>query len=148
MEIPGTTVPEKDIGAISDFLEQQGYREISSTEAVVHSVRGRKIWNLINVGDPRRNYHSTDVYVGSDKIQVKTEVDTWFGLGTEHDKSVFAAEIEMLDTFLQTREFSPAPLQKVLARRRKSDLKTFLIMIGIAILIGIGLAVALIKGSG
>gem|GEM_PF-3680651 len=146
--IPVAAETVQDIGVISDFLRRQGYRDTSSTEAAVHGVRGRKIWNLLNIGDPRRNYHSTDVTVGPVEITVKTEVDTWFGLGTEHDKAVFGAEIEMLGHLLQTGELSPAPLHEAQARRRRSDLKTFLILIGVAIVIGIGLAVALIEGLG
>jgi hypothetical protein len=134
----------QDNDMISDFLAQQGYRDISVKESRINAVRGHKIWNLMNIGDPRRNYHSTEVSVSSDVISVKTHIDAWFGLGTKYDKAVFAAEIEMLRHFLQTRELSLAPLQEAQARRRKSDLMTFLIIIGVGILIGIGV----VKGLG
>ncbi len=135
--IPVASRAEQDVSVISGFLARQGYRAISSTETAVHAVRGRKIWTLINVGDPRRNFHTTDVSFGPDNIEVKTEVDSWFGMGTEHDKAVFAAEIKMLSVFLQTRELSAGPLAEAQGRRRASDLKSFLIVVGIGIMIGI-----------
>lgn len=112
-------------------------RDISVVGSVVNAVRGHKIWNLVNVGDPRRNFHSTEVSVNPDMILVRTEVDTWFGLGTEHDKAVFASEIKILSSFLQAGELSLAPLQEAQTRRRKSDFRTFLILVGVGILLGV-----------
>jgi len=127
----------QDCDTISDFLVRQGYREISVIDSGVNAVRGHKIWNLMNIGDPRRNYHSIEVTVNPGIIHVKTQIDSWFGLGTQYDKAVFEAEITMLRHFLQTRELSLAPLQEAQALRRKSDMKTFLILIGVGICIGI-----------
>ena len=134
----------KSINTISEFLTRMGYRDASRTDTTINALRGHKLMNLINVGDPRRNYHTTEVAVGTDAVDVKTQVDSWYGLGTEHDKAVFAVEIEMLRHFLQTGEFSLTPLQEAQVRRRKSDIKTFLLGLGIVILFGFFAVVAII----
>jgi len=131
---PGT---ERGVDVVSDFLNRLDYRDISAAGSVVNAVRGHKIWNLINIGDPRRNFHSTEVSVTPDMIRVRTTIDTWFGLGTEHDKAVFVSEIKMLSSFLQAGELSFAPLQEAQTRQRKSNLKTFLILVGVGILVGV-----------
>ncbi len=127
---------------ISGFLVQQGYREIAASEQEVSAVRGRKVLNLVNAGDPRRHHHSTKVTIGPDAVHVKTHIDSWFSLGTKHDVAVFFAEIEVLRHLLQTKKLSLAPLQEAQARRRKSDLMILLSAVGIAILLGIAVAIA------
>jgi hypothetical protein len=147
-EIPIAPETKQQISAISNFLAQQGYRNISAADSGVHAMRGRKIWNLINLGDPRRNYHSTQASIRHDTLDVKTCIDSWFGLGTKHDKAVFAAEIEMLRRLLHTGELSPAPLLEAQARRRKSDLTKLLLLVGVGVLIGIGAVTAVILAKG
>ncbi len=134
-----------DNDLISDFLVQQGYRDVSITDSRIGAVRGHKIWNLFTIGDPRRNYHSILVSIAPGLISVRTQVNSWFGLGTQHDKAVFVAEIDILKHFLQTGKLDYSLLEEAQARQRKSDLITFLILIGVGVLFGIAVVIVLIK---
>lgn len=133
--------PDPDV--VSEFLNRRGYREIARTDDGVTAVRGSKAWNLINIGDPRRLYHSTHVTLGPDSVAVRTEVDTWFGLGTRHDAAVFEAEIDMLGQLLETGVADESLLSEAQARRQKSDLFTCLILLGIGVLLGVAAVAAM-----
>ena len=122
---------------IFDFLTKQGYRDISGTDTTFTGVRGHKLLNLFNVGDPRRLYHTISVTLSDDAISVMIQVDSWYGLGTEHDISVFVAEVEMLKNALITERMDNTPLIEAQKRRRKSDWKIFFILVGVAILIAV-----------
>ncbi|MHC5138607.1 MAG: hypothetical protein ACYSOF_01760 [Planctomycetota bacterium] len=122
---------------IFDFLTKMGYRDISDSENIFIGVRGLKFWTLFNIGDPRRNYHIISIEMSCEILNIVIKMDSWYGLGTEHDISVFVAEIEMLKTFLETECLDYSPLNEAQKKRRKSDWMTFFILLGVSFLIAV-----------
>jgi len=121
---------------ILDFLAKQGYRDISGTDTTFTGVRGNKLCNLINLGDPRKMYHVISVAVSDDAISVMFQIDSWCNLWTEHDRSVFLLEVDMLDNYLATECLDNAPMIEAKKRIRKSDRKILFISCGVGALIG------------
>lgn len=122
---------------IFEFLINLGYRNVSETDDVIIGVRGLKFWTLFNIGDPRRNYHNISINVLRDTLRVVINMDSWYGLGTEHDISVFISEIEMLKNFLETEHLDYSPLNKAQKKRRRSDWITFFIILCVGVICAI-----------
>jgi hypothetical protein len=94
-----------------EFLNVQGFNNVTEDGNRICASRGRKFFCMINLEDPRRNFHTIDIAVGSSRCEVKFKIQSWFTIGGKNDNPVFLAESAMLKHFLKTGTLDKKPLQ-------------------------------------